>query len=48
LEGENSIDIEGVQINAGSFRIMTVMINSALISIASSNDFVPNFQVLSL
>lgn len=48
LEGENSIDIEGVQINAGSFKIMTVMINGALISIASSNDFVPNFQVLSL
>jgi phosphopantetheinyl transferase len=48
LEGENLIDIEELQINSGSFKIMTVMINSALISIASSIDFVPNFQALSL
>jgi 4'-phosphopantetheinyl transferase len=47
LEGENLIDLEELQINSNSFKIMTVIINSTLLSIASSYDFIPNFQVLS-
>lgn len=34
LEGGNHIDIEGVQINADSFKLTTIMINRTLISIA--------------
>jgi 4'-phosphopantetheinyl transferase len=48
LEGENHIDIEGVQINANSFKIATIMNKRALISIASSIDFAPRFKDLSL
>jgi len=48
LEGENHIDIEGVQINADSFKITTIMNKRALISIASSIDFAPRFKDLSL
>jgi 4'-phosphopantetheinyl transferase len=48
LEGENIISIEELQINSDSFKILTILINSVLISIASSYDFVPNFQILSL
>jgi phosphopantetheinyl transferase len=44
LEGENLIDLEELQINSDSFKIMTIMINHVLISIASSYDFVPNFK----
>jgi 4'-phosphopantetheinyl transferase len=48
LEGENHIDIAGVQINVHSFKITTIMNNRALISIASSFDFTPGFKDLSL
>lgn len=47
LEGENHIDISRVQINDASFKIATTMNNKALISIASSIDFVPGLKDLS-
>ena len=47
LEGGNMLDIEGVQTNSHSFKIATTMKKGALISIASSFDFVPEFKNLS-
>ena len=43
LEGENIIKIEDLQINSDTFKILTIMNDNSLISIASSNDCVPNF-----
>jgi len=48
LEGENHIDLEGVQTNTDTFKISTIMNARALISIASSIDVVPGFKNLSL
>ena len=47
LEGENQLDIEGLQLNTSSFKILTIMKDRALISIASSIDFNPLFKDLS-
>jgi 4'-phosphopantetheinyl transferase len=41
LEGENHIAIQGVQSNYDKFFLSTIMINGAIISIASSEDFCP-------
>jgi len=47
LEGGNTVDIEGVEIKNHSFKIATRLKKEALISIASSTDFVPEFKNLS-
>ena len=47
LEGENVLDLLGSQINCHSFKIDTVRKKEAIISIASSTDFVPEFKNLS-
>ena len=47
LEGENVLDLLGKQNNYHSFRIDTVRKKEAIISIASSTDFVPEFKNLS-
>ena len=48
LQGRNQIDIPGIRINTDTFRIETAMKDSTLISIASSKDFVPRFNYISL
>ena len=47
LEGENVLDLLGKQNNYHSFKIDTVRKKEAIISIASSTDFVPEFKNLS-
>lgn len=47
LEGENVLDLLGKQNNHHSFKIHTVRKKEAIISIASSTDFVPEFKNLS-
>ena len=47
LEGENVLDLLGMQNNYHSFKIDTVRKKEAIISIASSTDFVPHFINLS-
>lgn len=48
LVGENQIDIKCVSTTTGSFKILTTLNHNALISIASSADFTPGFNDLSL
>lgn len=47
LEGGNILSIAGVQINKHLFKIATAMKKEALISVASSVDFVPEYKNLS-
>jgi 4'-phosphopantetheinyl transferase len=47
LEGENMLDLVGKQINNHSFKVATSLQKEAMISIASSSDFVPDFKNLS-
>jgi 4'-phosphopantetheinyl transferase len=47
LEGENVLDLLGKQNNYHSFKIDTVRKKEAIISIASSTDFIPEFKNLS-
>lgn len=47
MEGDNQIDIDGIQPEADSYVISTFMNNNALISFASSNDYLPDFKDLS-
>ena len=47
LDGGNLLEIEGVEISNRSFKIATARKKEALISIASSKDFVPEFKNLS-
>lgn len=47
LDGGNLLDIEGVEISSHLFKIATTKKKEALISIASSKDFVPEFKNLS-
>ena len=47
LEGENVLDLLGRQNNYHSFKIDSVRKKEAIISIASSTDFVPEFKNLS-
>jgi len=47
LDGGNMLEIEGVEINNHSFKIANTQKKEALISIASSKDFVPEFKNLS-
>jgi len=47
MEGENVLDIFGRQISNHLFKVVTALKKEALISIASSADFVPEFRNLS-
>jgi 4'-phosphopantetheinyl transferase len=47
LDGGNMLELDGVEISNHSFKIATTQKKEALISIASSKDFVPEFKNLS-
>jgi 4'-phosphopantetheinyl transferase len=47
LEGGNMLEIEGAPVDTHSFKIATALKKEALISVASSTDFVPEFKNLS-